>query len=115
MTRRRTNNGDLRTPITFYSACTDDSLDGRDTKLEKMFTTFAEVYNPSIKDIETVTEQNVKAQFTIKLRDPLSAYIPRNDHLVEIQDSRLAKKTYEILNIRPDFVDRDFLVIVLGG
>lgn len=115
MSRKKTNNGDLRTPIAFYSSTTDDSLDGRDMKLKKLFTTFAEVYNPSIKDIEKVTEKGVKAQYTVKFRDPLMAYIPKNDHLVEINDNRLPSKKIGILDIRPDFVDRDFIVIVLGG
>ncbi|WP_410534445.1 phage head-tail adapter protein [Streptococcus agalactiae] len=84
-------------------------------KLKKLFTTFAEVYNPSIKDIEKVTEKGVKAQYTVKFRDPLMAYIPKNDHLVEINDNRLPSKKIGILDIRPDFVDRDFIVIVLGG
>ncbi|EFV98128.1 hypothetical protein HMPREF9171_0371 [Streptococcus agalactiae ATCC 13813] len=115
MSRKKTNNGDLRTPVIFYSSTTDDELDGRDMKLKKLFTTLAEVYNPSIKDIEKVTEKGVKAQYTIKFRDPLSGYIPQNDHLVEIIDSRLPNKKIGILDIRPDFVDRDFIVVVLGG
>lgn len=112
--KQKTSNGDLKTPVIFYSATSDDTLDGRDIKFEQLYKALAEVYNPSSKDIAIATDKGVKAQYTIKMRDPLSAYIPKNDHLVDISDYRISAKKLGIVDIRPDFVQRDFVVIVVG-
>ena len=52
MAKRETSNGDLRTPVVFFSGTVEDGLDGRDMAFKKVFSTFAEVYNPSMKDFE---------------------------------------------------------------
>ncbi|WP_259458800.1 phage head-tail adapter protein [Streptococcus iniae] len=112
--KQKTNNGDLKTPVVFYSTTTDDSLDGRDIKLNELFRTLAEVYNPSSKDITIASDRGVKAQYTIKMRSPYSAYYPSNDHKVDILDKRVQSKKLGIVDIRPDFVDDDFIIIVAG-
>lgn len=113
--KQRTTNGDLRTPVVFFSAQIEEGLDGRDTSLEEIFTTFAEVYNPSLKDIQIADSVNAKASFTLKIRDPLTAFAPNNKHFVEIKDSRYLNQKWPILDVRPSFDERQFLVIVLGG
>lgn len=115
MRKRQTTNGDLRTPVVFFSARIEDGLDGRDTFYEEVFMTFAEIYHPSTKDIQIAETVNAKASFTIKIRDPLTAYIPSNHHFVEIKDSRYPNQKWSILDIRPSFDERYFLTIVLGG
>lgn len=113
--KNETTNGDLRTPVSFYTSQTQDGLDGRDIHYEKTFFTFGEVYNPSLKDMEIASGHGVKATLTVKIRDPLKGYMPKNTHFVEIYDSRLNGTKWPIVDIRPDFQERDFLVIVLGG
>lgn len=115
MPRHETTNGDLRTPVVFYSAQIEEGVDGRDVHYLKVFTTFAEVYNPSMKDLEIASGKGVKASLTIKIRDPLTAYIPDNKHFVEVQDTRLKGKKWEIIDIRPSFDERFFLIVQLGG
>ncbi|WP_367986219.1 phage head-tail adapter protein [Streptococcus sp. ZY1909104] len=115
MAKRETSNGDLRTPVVFYSATVEEGLDGRDMAFEKVFSTFAEVYNPSMKDLEISKSKGVKASLTLTIRDPLTAYVPKNQHFVEILDHRYAGQKWEILDIRPRFDERFFLTIVLGG
>ncbi|CQR24581.1 hypothetical protein BN1356_00925 [Streptococcus varani] len=115
MARRETTNGDLRTPVVFYSATVKEGLDGRDTYYKEVFKSFASVYHPSMKDLEISGSKGTKASFTIKIRDPLSSYIPDNSHYVEIQDLRLRGKKWSIVDIRPSFDNRQFLTISLGG
>ena len=115
MTKHETSNGDLRTPVVFFSATVDDGLDGRDMAFKKVFSTFAEVYNPSMKDLEISKSKGVKASLTLTIRDPLTAYVPDNRHFVEILDHRYAGQKWEILDIRPRIDERLFLTIVLGG
>lgn len=113
--KKQTTNGDLRTPVVFFNAQIDEGLDGRDTHFEEVYMTFAEVYDPSTKDIQIADTINAKANFTLKMRDPLSAYVPSNQHFVEIKDTRYPHKKWSILDIRPSFDERTFLTIVLGG
>ncbi|TWT12073.1 phage head-tail adapter protein [Streptococcus sp. sy004] len=115
MARKETTNGDLRTPVVFLGAKVATGLDGRDEVSEKLFETFAEVYNPSLKDMEVASGHGVRASLTLKIRDPLTAYQLDNRHFVQIMDRRFSNHLWEIVSIRPDFHQRDFLVLVLGG
>ncbi|HEL1612376.1 phage head-tail adapter protein [Streptococcus suis] len=115
MAKREISNGDLRSPVVFYSSTVEEGLDGRDMAFEKVFSTFADVYNPSLKDLEISKSKGVKASLTLVIRDPLTAYVPKNQHFVEILDLRYAGQKWEILDIRPRFDERSFLTIVLGG
>ena len=108
-------NGDLRTPLTFYTSKVEEGLHGRDIAHNKAFYTMGQVYSPSFKDIEIATGKSMKAKMTLKIRDPLSDYQPKNDHFVEVEDSRLSGKKWQIVDVRPDFDTRDFLIVVIGG
>ncbi len=111
----RTNNGTMRTLVTFQGEGLDTSPDAREGALIDIFKTYADVYNPSNKDLTILGSQNVKNGVTLKIRDPLSAYQPKNDDKVIIDDPRYSDKVWNILDIQPDFHDRTFLKIILGG
>lgn len=108
-------NGELRTPVTFYTSKVAEGLDGRDVSHEKVFYTMGQVYSPSMKDIEIATGKAMKAKMTVKIRDPLSDYQPDNRHFVEVGDIRLKDKKWQIIDVRPDYDNRDFLIVVIGG
>ena len=108
-------NGDLRTPLTFYTSKVEEGLHGRDVSHEKAFYTMGQVYSPSFKDIEIATGKSMKAKMTLKFRDPLSDYQPKNEHFVEVSDNRLSGEKWQIIDVRPDFDNRDFLIVVIGG
>lgn len=112
---KETHNGDLRTPVTFFSTTIKDGVDGRDVSFKDEYMTFAEIYNPSMKDIEIASGRGVKSSLTLRIRDPLTSYIPDNKHVVEISDHRYKGVKWKIVDIRPDFKERQFLTIVLGG
>ena len=108
-------NGDLRTPLTFYTSKVKEGVDGRDVSYKKAFYTMGQVYSPSFKDIEIATGKAMKAKMTVKIRDPLSDYQPDNRHFVEVGDIRLKDKKWQIIDVRPDFDNRDFLIVIIGG
>lgn len=108
-------NGDLRTTLTFYTSKVEEGLHGRDVSHEKAFFTMGQVYSPSFKDIEIATGKSMQAKMTLKIRDPLSDYQPKNEHFVEVGDIRLGGKKWQIIDVRPDFDNRDFLIVVIGG
>lgn len=111
----KTNNGTMRTPITFYGPGLDDTLDGRDEIGEKLYRTYGEIYNPSNKDRQVLTAKGVHRAVTVRIRDPLTTYQPENKQLAEIDDARYSDVNWEIVDYHPDFQDRQFLVILLGG
>ncbi|KXU14600.1 putative phage protein [Streptococcus oralis] len=113
--RPEATNGDLRTPVTFYTSKVAGGVDGRDVSHEKVFATMGQVYAPSLKDMEISTGKSMKAKMTVKIRDPLFSYQPDNRHFVEVTDRRLAGKKWQIIDVRPDYDNRDFLIVVIGG
>lgn len=108
-------NGDLRTPLTFYTSKVKEGADGRDVSYKKAFYTMGQVYSPSFKDIEIATGKSLKAKMTLKIRDPLDDYQPDNRHFVEVEDLRLKGKKWQIIDVRPDYNNRDFLIVIIGG
>ena len=108
-------NGDLRTPLTFYTSKVEEGVDGRDVSYKKAFSTMGQVYSPSFKDIEIATGKALKAKMTLKIRDPLDDYQPDNRHFVEVEDLRLKGKKWQIIDVRPDYDNRDFLIVIIGG
>ena len=108
-------NGDLRTPLTFYTSKVKEGVDGRDVSYKKAFYTMGQVYSPSFKDIEIATGKALKAKMTLKIRDPLDDYQPDNRHFVEVEDLRLKGKKWQIIDVRPDYDNRDFLKVIIGG
>lgn len=108
-------NGDLRTPLTFYTSQVEEGVDGRDVSYKKAFYTMGQVYSPSMKDIEIASGKSMRAKMTLKIRDPLADYQPENQHFVEVGDIRLANKKWQIIDIRPDYDNRDFLIVIIGG
>ncbi|HEU7308669.1 TPA: phage head-tail adapter protein, partial [Streptococcus pneumoniae] len=89
-------NGDLRTPLTFYTSQVEEGVDGRDVSYRKAFSTMGQVYSPSMKDIEIASGKSMRAKMTLKIRDPLADYQPENQHFVEVGDIRLANKKWQI-------------------
>lgn len=111
----RTNNGTMRTLVTFKRVELDTSFDGRGGELVEQFRAYADVYSPSNKDLNILGNQNVKNGATIKIRDPLTSYQPKNDDKVIIDDPRYSGQIWGIIDVQPDFHDRTFLKIILGG
>lgn len=110
-----TNTSELRTPVEFYNSKVLEGLDGRDVGFEKVFYTFAKVYSPSMKDIEISTGKSMVAKMTLRIRDPLTSYQPDVRHFVKVMDQRLQGKHWNIIDVRPDYDNRDFLIVIIGG
>ena len=89
-----TNTSELRTPVEFYNS---------------------KIYSPSLKDIEISTGKSMTAKMTLKIRDPLTSYQPDNKHFVQVNDHRLENKKWQIIDVRPDYDNRDYLIVVIGG
>lgn len=111
----KTSNADLRTPVAFFSSKVADGVDGRDVSYEQLYYTLGQVYAPSMKDMEIAIGMTMVAKMTVKIRDPLGSYEPDNRHFVEVLDQRQRGKKWQVVDIRPDYDNRDLLVVVIGG
>jgi len=111
----KVHNGNLRTPVKFYKADVDDSLHGREKPAKLLFSSLGEVYNPSMKDLEIMRSHGIKQGLTIRIRDPFESYQPDNKHFLKVDDERFKDVTWNIKDIRPDFYNRDFIIILVSG
>ena len=51
----------------------------------------------------------MKAKMTLKIRDPLSDYQPKNEHFRKSwRSNRLSGEKWQIIDVRPDFDNRGF-------
>lgn len=106
--------GLLRIPVIFYKQQLTEGVHGRERAFEKVYSTYAQAYKPSLKDIEIGRSLETKASLTIRIRDPLESFQPHNDHVVEVADRRF-KGYWPIIDIRPDFEQNELITVVLGG
>lgn len=110
----QTGSGELRTYVTFY----DKQSSGPEPSQisgAKLFECTAEVYKPSMKDLEIMKANGTEKGVTIIIRDPLADYLPTNKHKVTIHDRRFQDVEWEITDIRPDLQNNKFITILLGA
>ncbi|WP_217971490.1 hypothetical protein [Staphylococcus xylosus] len=111
---RKLNAGDFRTPITFFEYKRSGPYPDEEEK-DNLYSCFAEMYSPSMKDREVLSSFNTSVGMTIVIRDPLQTYIPNNKHIVEINDYRLTEKRLNIIEVRFDTPEKGYITLVLGG
>ena len=110
----KTGSRELRTYVTFYGT-QDNGPEPSQTSGAKLFECTAEVYKPSMKDLEVMKANGTEKGLTIKIRDPLEDYVPTNKHKVTVHDRHFKDDEWEITDIRPDPQHNKFIVILLGA
>lgn len=109
------DSGDLRIKIEFWRKTGSGPLPGS-SKKEKKYECMAQVYNPSMKDLEILSVKGTKEGLTIKIRDPHEDYLPTNTDFVKVDDYRYGtEKEWNIIDVSFDFEDNRFVKIVLGA
>lgn len=109
-----TNAGALRTPVIFYESTTNNGPEPDQNKKTVLHECFAEVYNPSMKDIQVMQTTETKEAVTIRIRDTKGEYNPTNKHYVSIQDYRYLDKVFNVMDVRPDLQNNNFVTLLLG-
>lgn len=108
------NAGDLRTPVVFYACAPHDGPEPGESQKKILHECFAEVYNPSMKDIEVMKATDTKEAVTIRIRDTAGEFTPTNKHYVEIRDYRYSGKVFNAVDVRYDLKRNGFTTILLG-
>lgn len=114
MSSEKMNTGKLRTPIIFYKYTPNTGPEPGESKKKILFSCYAEVYNPSIKDLSILDTKGTKEAATVRIRDPGMEYIPTNKHFAELSDYRYTGKAFSVIDVRPDLTSNQFITILLG-
>lgn len=109
-----TDTGSMRTQAVFYEYGPAEGPDPIEVEKEILFKCFAEVYNPSMKDIEIMKTTGTKEAVTIRVRDTKGEYTPTNKHRVKLLDYRYEGKLFNIVDVRYDFTNNNFVTMLLG-
>ena len=124
-----THNGTLKTFVTFKRMKVSDDFYEENVVEEDAFSAWAGIYDVSIQDLdslkgrfsknalalESIKSKAVKTLLTLKIRDPLEEYQPKNSDTAIVDDPRFKNKVWDVIDYRPDFYNRQFLVIYLSG
>lgn len=109
----KSRTGKLNTKITFWEYKPSKGPEPGELQKKILYQTRAEIYDPSLKDLEILNGKGSKKALTMVVRDPGRKYVPNNKHYVEILDYRL-EGIWNIMDVRPDITENRFLTILLG-
>jgi hypothetical protein len=104
----------MRTPVEFFQSRPHTGPEPGEQENQTIFNWFAEIYNPSMKDLEILNSKTTKQAVTLTIRDPQTDYIVSNKHYVEVMDRRYSGIRWNIVDVRNDFTDNRFITILLA-
>lgn len=112
---KKTGSGELRTPVSFYAYKPNVGPEPGEIEREKLFDCFCEVYSASSKDFEIIASKNttVKTAVTIRIRDSFGEFYPSTEGYAELHDYRYNSMRFNIVDVRPDLVEQDFITVLL--
>lgn len=110
---RKSRTGKLNTKIVFWQYQPNSGPEPGEKEKKILYKARAEIYDPSMKDLEILNGKGTKKAVTIVIRDPRGKYVPTNKHFVEILDYRLGE-CWNIMDVRQDISENRFVTIVLG-
>lgn len=107
--------GDLKTPVIFF-ASDSSSPEPNEQGINILYKCFAEIYNPSMKDMEIINSRQkaTKEAVTINIRDTKGEFLPTNKHKVQLDDYRYKDTVWEVIAVFPDVKNDAFVKIILG-
>lgn len=108
----RADNGDLRTPITFYEYRPVKGPYPDEEEAKEVYTCWAKVDRVWLRDLETAKQNNTISDVTLTIRDPLQEFIPTNKHFIKIHTYDYERLVYNVTSSQPDLQHRDFITIV---
>lgn len=108
---------DLNTRIQFFEYVAADGPEPGEVEKNVAWECWAEVYEPSMKDIESLSTTNVLYSVTVRFRDPRGEYKPTNKHYLAVLDESYKDDEgnyvrFNIKKIHPDVKDKRFIKVV---
>lgn len=112
---KKISTGDLRTPVLFFEYKPKDGPDPGEVEKALLHECHAEIYSPSMKDLEILKSKETKQALTINIRDSKGQYVPTNKHFVEINDYRYKGIVWNVVDVVYDMQDNSFIKLILGA
>ena len=114
--QKKTGSGELRTPVSFYAYKPNNGPDPGEDELEKIFQCFCEVYASSSKDLAIIASKNIATSntATVRIRDSFGEFYPVTENYAELHDYRFKDIRWNVVDVRPDLVENDFITVVLA-
>lgn len=111
------NTGDLNTRIEFYEFAPSDGPEPGEVEKRLLWECWAEVYEPSMKDIESLSTTKVLYSVTAKFRETHGEYKPSNKHYLSVlhpayKDNQGNYLRFNIKKVHPDVKDKRFIKVV---
>lgn len=104
--------GDLTTPVTFYEYVPHDGPEPGEEERKVLYECFANVYNPSMKDLQILNNTSTVESVTLNIRNPYTDYIATTEHYIEIDDFRYKGKRFNVKFTGPDLEKNNYLKII---
>ena len=127
--REKTHNGTLRTLVRFrHMEVADDFYEAESIQKEYL-KCWAEIYGVTLTDTdfrkrkftlnilssETIKNNGVTDMVVLKIRDPLGSFRVKNSDTVVIEDPRFKNVEWGVVDVKPDFYNRRYLLVTLSG
>ena len=111
------NVADLNTRIQFFEYAPNEGPEPGEVEKNKLWECWAEVYEPSMKDIESLSTTNVLYSVTVRFRDTRGEFKPSNKHYLAVLDPAYIDEKgefirFNIRKIQPDVKDKRFVKVV---
>ncbi|MGG5359342.1 phage head-tail adapter protein [Enterococcus sp. DIV0240a] len=111
---RKSSTRKLNTKVAFYKYKPNKGPSPGEEEKTLVYKTRAEIYDPSMKDLEVLNGVDSKQGLTMIIRDPRGKYLPKNKHLVEVFDYRYEGLRWNIVEVRNDLSVSRFITILLS-
>ena len=103
----RMNN--LKDVITFYKIVSSGPEAGSGTP-EEVFKAYAEIYQPSVKDVQLGNLETEKTSITVIIRNSYPEYLPKVNETFKVETGMYTGLNFDINTVAP--VDEGFIKIV---
>lgn len=103
------SSGDLRVPIAFFELVDSGPEPGMGSSA-KVFEAFAEIYEPSAKDVQLGNLELGKTNITVVVRSSYPEYIPKVNNTFEVMSGIYSNTVFDIKTVAP--IDDHFIKIV---
>lgn len=108
----RLHSGELRTPVIFFEYEPNDGPIPGEEEKRTLYKTWAKVDEMWLKDKEIAHQNGTMTDLTLIIRDPMTDYIPTDEHYVSVDDLHYKGKKYHIKHVQPDVQDRAFINVI---
>ena len=111
------NVADLNTRIQFFEYAPNEGPEPGEVEKGILWECWAEVYEPSLKDIESLSTTNVLYSVTVRFRDTRGEFKPSNDNYLAILDESYKDIDgnyirFNIKKIHPDAKSKQMIKVV---